>query len=383
MECALLFSNDDVIYRIMSFLGPRYVCIGIGSTCRRLRDVARSDTLWREFWRRRCLLGTDNDTNARNSRYLSSAQDDVEEAAPVHKAAMMFRKAFRDSEVDATADIKQNSSGSSVGTSVNQGDKKTLYAAYAQAHWLLRSTNLRLDEEGESRQIFCTQTWPRSLCDRNDSNRWNNDNTSPNVVTCLNPAEVWCDHPSCIEARCGAQGCLRCYRFLPRDYSLSASGMLVGRQCSERSYDMVTFFKCSWCSVSYCINHISSLIEKPHGLPCNGLWFHCDVCQLSSCSDCVSQVFVRTPALEGCPIVTSGRICGRLLCKNCVWYVGTPRNDKSSNRSVISHQGGMMSPEERESWEVVEACCPQCQPQVETRMKELQIMQNSFMGFMP
>lgn len=44
MESELLY-NDDVIYRIMSLLGPRHVCIGLGSTCRRLREVATSDTV--------------------------------------------------------------------------------------------------------------------------------------------------------------------------------------------------------------------------------------------------------------------------------------------------------------------------------------------------
>ncbi|KAL7480682.1 hypothetical protein ACHAW6_006351 [Cyclotella cf. meneghiniana] len=368
----------------MSLLGPRHVCIGLGSTCRRLREVATSDTLWKEFWRRRCLFSTDGETRPNQSRCVDITQDDVDGSAMCHKAAIMFRKAFRDMELNALADIRRNSSNCSLDSSVNQENKRSLFAAYAQAHWLMRSTNLRLDAKGELRQTFCTQTWPRSLCDRNDANRWNNNNTSSNVVTCLNPAEVWCDHPFCKEARCGVQGCLRCYRFLPRDYSFSVSGMIVGRQCRERSYDMVTFVKCSWCSVSFCNNHLPSFIQERTRSPCIGKWFLCDLCQLSSCSDCVSQLFVRPIDLEGCPIVTSGKICGRQLCKDCVWYVGTPRmNTNSNNSSVISQQGGMTSLEERESWELVEACCPQCQPQVEARIKEMQLMQNSFMGFMP
>ena len=112
---------------------------------------------------------------------------------------------------------------------------------------MLKSTNLRLNKNNESEQIFCTQQWPRSLCTRDAINRFNSDyNHIDHYVTCLNPAEVWCDHPLCKEARCGKQGCLRCYRFLPRDYTLSANVSIVSRH-SERSYDIVSFVKCCLC----------------------------------------------------------------------------------------------------------------------------------------
>ena len=40
-----LLSNDDILHRIMALLGPRHVCIGIGATCHRLCDAAKSDTV--------------------------------------------------------------------------------------------------------------------------------------------------------------------------------------------------------------------------------------------------------------------------------------------------------------------------------------------------
>jgi hypothetical protein len=33
----ILFGNDDVLVRVMEFLGPRHAIIGFGSTCRYLR----------------------------------------------------------------------------------------------------------------------------------------------------------------------------------------------------------------------------------------------------------------------------------------------------------------------------------------------------------
>jgi hypothetical protein len=321
---------------------------------------------------RRCLLTVSSEDDTKPSTaHVASAKNDLSGEDKFHKAAKMFLRAIDDCSSDKT--------------SVNQDNTKSFFAAYVQAHWLLKSTNLRSTSNGESNQIFCTQTWPRSLCERN-ANRWNDDANSNNVM-CLNPAEVWCDFPSCNEARCGRQGCLRCYRFLPRDYSLSASGKIVGRQCRDRSYDMVTFVKCSWCSVSFCNKHLGFYCDE-HDDDC---WYQCDVCQSSSCTDCVSQVFVRPPSAAGCSVVTRGRVCGRKLCKDCSWYVGKSRNNDRSNSAstsstsskVISQQGKMMNLGEKERLECVEECCPQCQPQVESRMKEMELMQNSFMGFMP
>jgi hypothetical protein len=40
-----LFSNNDVLHRIMLFLGPRHVCVGIGATCHRLHSAAKSDAV--------------------------------------------------------------------------------------------------------------------------------------------------------------------------------------------------------------------------------------------------------------------------------------------------------------------------------------------------
>lgn len=285
-----------------------------------------------------------------------------------NKAARMFRKAFNDMELNRPIDSQYHKGNAKTDTSVNQ-DNQFFYAAYIQAHWLMKSTNLRLDKKNEEQQIFCTQTWPRSLCNRDTINRFNSDYES-HTVTCLNPAEVWCDDPSCEEARCGKQGCLKCYRFLPRDYSLSANGMIVGRQ-SERSYDLVSFVKCSWCCVSFCNKHVE-------------YWHQCDVCQKSSCPDCLSQVFNGIPDSNGCRVVTNGRRCGRKICKDCTWYVGTTKKEKVASQSVVSMQGSDKRLDGKDDLPIdAEKCCPTCHVQVEKRMEEIQKMQQSFMGFMP
>lgn len=312
-----------------------------------------------------------------NNTCTSSAAGVCHEQKECHKAAKMFRKSFQDISLNTTNSHVQNASSLHLNTPDDNANNSNLfYAAYIQTHWLLKSTNLRLNKNNESEQIFCTQQWPRSLCTRDAINRFNSDyNHIDHYVTCLNPAEVWCDHPLCKEARCGKQGCLRCYRFLPRDYTLSANGSIVSRQ-SERSYDIVSFVKCCWCCVSFCDKHMEPYYEgkirsEPH-------WYQCDVCQKSSCPDCVSQVFDSIPDPQGCQVVSGGRVCAKKLCIDCSWYVGTLKNSSE----VVAKQGVLTSTD-RESMASIEECCPTCRLQVEKRMKEMEDMRNSFMGFLP
>ena len=416
-----LFNNDDILHRIMLLLGPRQVCLGIGATCHRLRDIAKDDMvrgmsnlsmhlslytinhtiisvcaliflmlifhvlfqniikLWKEFSQRRCMIDVPDDSGTNSVAHAASAKIDDFEEEECHEAAKMFKKSYYDM-LNVADGTTYSSSNLTIGTSVSHENLYSFYTAYVHAHRLVKTTNLRLDKQNDSRQKFCTQTWPRSLCNRDDINRFNNDYAS-HTVTCLNPAEVWCDYPSCEEARCGRKGCLRCYRFLPRDYTLSANGMIVGRQ-SERSYDLVSFVKCSWCSVSFCNKHVVSNFQTFRDSDKEQNWYHCDVCEVSSCPDCVSQVFLRTPDMRGCPTITSGRVCGRKTCKDCVWYVV---KSKTAGRGseVVAKQGGAIGGIEKVDWTSIEECCPTCVARVKKRMEEMQLLQESFMGFMP
>lgn len=294
------------------------------------------------------------------SPVASFRTEEIEPDDECDKAAKMFRKSFTDMELSRSDNLSLEP----------DNNLHSLFRGYIQAHWLMKSTNLRLDKNSEQQQMFCNQTWPRSLCNRDDINRFDNDYSS-HTVTCLNPGEVWCDNPSCSEARCGKQGCLRCYRFLPRDYTLSANGTIIGRP-SERSYDMIAFIKCSWCCVSYCTNHVES---SSYGQD----WYQCDVCQKSSCPDCVSQVYNQIPDPMGCQVVTNGRVCGRKICKDCTWCVGT-----INDGTVISEKESTMLSKGKESMmSNPEKCCPTCRQQMLERIQEMHRMQNSFMGFIP
>jgi hypothetical protein len=62
--------------------------------------------------------------------------------------------------------------------------------------------------------------------------------------------------------------------------------------------------------------------------------------------------------------------------------VGLLHNESGSFK-VVSRPGGKVSSEEKELLSNTEQCCHMCRPLLETRMKEMQAMQNSFMGFMP
>ncbi|KAL7491686.1 hypothetical protein ACHAWT_001096, partial [Skeletonema menzelii] len=248
-----------------------------------------------------------------------------------------------------------------------------------------------------------------------------------NTVTCLNSAETWCDHPTCKQARCGPQGCLRCYRFLPPPVQrlqqqqqqqvrgnrisgdLDGPGDILGawRECTERNYDLVSFVKCGWCSVSLCNEHIDIYNNTTTDGNYNGnrrryksggeaIWHKCDECNLSSCPQCISQVFPIQPP-QMCHVVTAGKKCGRQICTNCIWAVGKEGGDSYVCNNI---PGGKISNDE--SSEVVsirardedgrrriallkekEMCCSKCLRHVEFRWRELSAVLDMFGGLIP
>eukprot|EP00579_Thalassiosira_antarctica_P024958 CAMPEP_0202014728 /NCGR_PEP_ID=MMETSP0905-20130828/29965_1 /ASSEMBLY_ACC=CAM_ASM_000554 /TAXON_ID=420261 /ORGANISM="Thalassiosira antarctica, Strain CCMP982" /LENGTH=393 /DNA_ID=CAMNT_0048574709 /DNA_START=96 /DNA_END=1274 /DNA_ORIENTATION=+ len=393
MEPPQILSNNDVLLRTMEFLGPRHTCIGIGATCQDLRQLSQCNSLWRVFWETRCLFPEQEERNP----------SDESCGATVHKAASVFRHAIH--EMDLTdkihASCMKNKSANRPISEEDQSEAEeestVLYSAYIQKHSMMKLTNLRvepfaprqlknnneIEQSSNLESPLCSQTWPgqASLVD-------NPNNMRNRVVTCQKSADGWCDHPTCKQARCGPKGCLRAYRFLLPDYSLSASGGLV-RECSERNYDYITFVKCSWCSVSFCNEHVDRYYKQTKDRPTGRSWYNCDECQLSSCPDCVSQVFPSPPDMNGCRVVTAGRPCRRNVCTKCIWYVG-----KEKQRTTVGIPGGdyAQSGEESEiitvkgaeatagrdgqEWEEVETACSKCLRHVEFRWKELEQVQD-------
>ncbi|EJK59114.1 hypothetical protein THAOC_20703, partial [Thalassiosira oceanica] len=172
----------------------------------------------------------------------------------VHKAAWMWRhelQAISNNASDGTEEVVSEASCQPTGVDrLGQKEDENIYFnAYVQKHISMRLTNLRLEGRHDSdrfpkylsrlstRQQLCTQAWPGSLSLATDDAV----GSDANLVVCHNSAEAWCDHPSCYEARCGPEGCLRCYRFLPRDYTLSANRLAVSSECSERNHDCIRF----------------------------------------------------------------------------------------------------------------------------------------------
>ncbi|KAL7532733.1 hypothetical protein ACHAXR_005580 [Thalassiosira sp. AJA248-18] len=423
MDSTEILSNNDVLLRTMEFLGPRHVCIGIGATCQHLHQLSKCNSLWRVFWEARCLSPSDEDSSA------TAADDNEEVFAAVHKAAIAFQHAVYD--MDLTDKIftscmvkkrmiaNEHNNGEKYSESDGDGDGENttlLYSAYIQKHTMMKLTNLRVGpfghqlkknelEQSNLESPLCTQTWPGQLSlvvdEAIEGNMRNN-----HRVTCLNSAESWCDHPTCNEARCGPTGCMRCYRFLPRDYSLSATGQLARGECTERNYDLVSFVKCSWCSVSFCNQHVDRYYDqkqrgdRPPAARRASSWYKCDECQLSSCPDCVSQIFLSPPDVEGCKVVTAGKVCRRDVCKNCMWYIGKekkqhdikeniPGGDYSQSiesAEIVTMKGVdvLLGGKKVVQWEDgLETSCSKCLRHVEFRLKELAQVQESFGGFMP
>ena len=433
---SILFGNNDVLVRVMEFLGPRHAIVGFGSTCRYLRRLSRDDSLWRAFWMARCLLlppGDDGDDDCDDDRVCP------------HGAALVFRRAM------------MRETNSNIGDDVivvpplppppDSAAPPSLYESYVRIHTTMKLTNLRVADVGGTRLAKrggdgdaaavgrssdlipppCTQTWPGRL-------------SAPTalpssvfaggaaVVTCLNPAEAWCDDPTCDEARCGPRGCLRCYRFTP---FFASSSVGIGE--TTRAHDTPpSFVRCSWCSVSFCDEHGGGRGEGRCGLPDRyferrgrrgrgrergggggggRLWYECDECNLSSCPDCVSQVFPHPPDAGGCGVVTAGRACRRKVCGGCAWRVGrakrsiaemaaenVPDGDyygrqrrastpSSSSSDIVTARGvrSLRGEGGREAveWEEYETCCSKCLRHVEFRWRELAQVQESFLGFMP
>jgi hypothetical protein len=328
---------------------------------------------------------------------------DGTDAAPVvHRAALTFRHAIRSlnltSKLFAAPEQHDHPSQRRRQQQQLQEDEdltdshhettvspSSLYEGYIQTHSMMKLTNLRpvkfigngdTGHEGQQqqqhyqlRQQVCTQTWPGQLSLLNErllQPPHNANNNNNNVVTCLNSAEIWCDHPNCNQARCGPQGCLRCYRFIlppplqyqqqqqqqqqqqlrennrllardldgPGDNNILGAWRTTNRECSERNYDFVSFVKCDWCSVSLCNEHIDTVYNGTRrrgggveGATCRGrrqdeeVWYKCDECNISSCPQCISQVFTIHPP-QMCHVITAGKKCGRQLCSNCIWAVG-------------------------------------------------------------
>lgn len=468
-------SNCDILNRILEFLGPRHTILSIGSINKSLRQLVQHDSLWRIFWLDRCCLTSNYDeSSSSSSRYCCVGNLDGLLCQPshdegVHRAALTFRHAIHslglqskflanhrdDYELTVTNNNDDN-------FALKSTSAKSLYEGYIQTHTMMKLTNLRaktLHDNSSSSplqlcQQSCTQTWPGqlSLADNNHHNNNNNNNDDddevrPNtVVTCLNSAEVWCDHPTCKHARCGPNGvCLRAYRFLPSSSSVVVPQSVAVSPHNNRQRDMRTnvgdlngpgdingtwrqqqqhyaptttndwntnflsFVKCNWCSVSYCNEHITNNV---------GGWYKCEECELSSCLSCTSQVFpsimlCSNPPIQICNVMTAGKKCGRRICCNCVWFVGKecssssssseqqeeeesviPGGKVSTDYNVVSIKAGgggddsvsssSISNRERINKMIEkEMCCSKCLRHVEFRWRELSVVIDMFDGFVP
>ncbi|KAL3815352.1 hypothetical protein ACHAXA_002136 [Cyclostephanos tholiformis] len=481
-------NSDDVLLRIMEYLGPRHATIGLGSTCRRLRRLSRDDTIWISFSGMRCFLpppiastvvppmpsGEKVVDEPRYHHHRGCGGDgdeceDIVEGVGPHGAALAFRHIM-----------------SEMGPS-----SSSLYEAYVRVHTMMKLRNLRVGADvvvvvggrvGGGRGIrinarsdddrdedvvverstinliapACSQTWPGRLSDDrrgiandddihamddDDDGDDGDDNVNARVgaryvIACHNPAEAWCDDPRCNVARCGgSRGCLRRYRFSP---SPPPPNSIVGGEFlhsitgwrSDGEYESSppsSFVKCSWCGVSFCNEHggggdgSDDYFERRRSRRGGGdgndgggsvgicgmrSWYECDECNLSSCPDCMSQVFPSCPPNAGkCRIVTAGRACRRSVCASCVWHVGRkgqrPNDDGTTSTMTENVPGGDYARLRRESssydvvtirgidahiggeWEEHETCCSRCLRHVEFRWRELARVQESFRGFMP
>ena len=88
-----IFNNQDVLLRLMEFLGPRHVCIGLGQTNYDLHELSQSDMLWRVFWRARCMFPH------HGALLKSSGSGGDCSDFDVHKAAYVFRRAIHEMDL--------------------------------------------------------------------------------------------------------------------------------------------------------------------------------------------------------------------------------------------------------------------------------------------
>jgi hypothetical protein len=182
---------------------------------------------------------------------LCQSSHDDRAVKRVHRAALTFRHAihsfgfqskFLASHHDDFESTDNNNDDDN--DTLKSPSTTSLYEGYIQTHTMMKLTNYLRASPLQLCQQSCTQTWPGQLSlvqnnhhnnnNHNDNN--NNDEVVHNaVVTCLNSAEVWCDHPSCKHARCGPNGvCLRAYRFLPSSSSVVVVGPHNNRQRDVR-----------------------------------------------------------------------------------------------------------------------------------------------------
>lgn len=430
----MFVNNDDVLFRIMECLGPRHVCLGLGSTCHELRKISQSDSLWKVFWGARSLLDSEKVLRGGDSDFDSDNTD----AIGPHDAAMVFRHAMHTMNMSCKiippSQSKQTNGDNDDVHAINShsGGTMSIYQAYIIQHISMKESNFRveatLEDPFPSKLIhrMCTQTWPGQLSLLHaDTHNINNNNR---LETCQKSAVVWCDHPHCHHARCGIEGCLRSYRFAlpmrddesnnPSQYTGPDVPMArIGRECSERNYDVLSFVWCSWCHVSFCWEHVYSrrngYYEQEQRSNKSGSstgaqtkrcipWYKCEECNLSSCPDCVSQVFLTSPPnMDGCGVVTAGKRCRRTVCPQCMWYVGRKKQGSKNSNSILSGnvpggdytrlckteictvRGMDLLSSNNTCWDEFETCCSKCLRHVDFRWRELTRVQDSFLGFMP
>ena len=473
--------QDDIILRIFEILGPRHAILTIGSANHKLRQLCQCDSLWRIFWLRRCCLFR-HDSTLESTLELDDLMNSskANRNGTVHRAALVFRHAIHSMNLRSKFLQQQQRQSSPSGaegggktrTAATAADNyrsasssstalsSSLYEAYLQTHTLMKRTNLRpvaikitstaaatttADSRKESysyqlRQQLCTQTWPgqlsllnhdrhRNLPNNDNSNYANNDNAAT-LVTCLNSANSWCDYPKCQKARCGIEGnCLRCYRFMmPSLPSITNNDYFDGV--------LLSFVKCDWCSVSFCNEHVAAVGDVAGSATTSSSqsssWCKCDECNLSSCPTCVSQVFgttsQKTPQVV-CNVVTAGKKCDRVICLECIWFVGKEEgggggglqhqqhqqqqidydsdddDDHCNNSSAYAPKGiNTPSPHQQQEQVIVsirardggnnarrriqqlkekEMCCSKCLRHVEFRWRELSVVLDMFDGFVP
>jgi hypothetical protein len=203
MESIGTIPDGVVVDRLMPFLGPKDLLPGLGSTNKRLRELAKSDAVWREFCRWR---GTTKSS--------------------------IWRKMVYSCKVRGFQDLRSH---------------RVRFDAFHEA------SHANDENALENYKNLHTSDWPILYlpCQGSDSQHTILDEVeNEHTMTCENHTEFECQWPGCVNASCESHIEAECVGVLSEEYA--------------RCNFAVQFRTCDWCKLQICFECSHIIMSSCH-----------------------------------------------------------------------------------------------------------------------
>eukprot|EP01043_Picozoa_sp_COSAG02_P052377 COSAG02_NODE_5631_length_4171_cov_4.971758_3_plen_773_part_00 len=341
----LVILTDDVMMKLMQDAGPRWSRL-LGATCKRLHALSKLDELWEVFWMRRAAGPSFFPPVAATGQEGGERREAGEEGSRDEPPA---------SETAEPKTVQPTGREQWLATPVPETG---IAAAYAQLHAKPpppRQAPIHHRDRAGNVTVLMRHIW----CSKKHNNWCSRPTEQRKWAICGDDATQWCDWPQCPEARCP----LHEYQNedeLPRE---------------DRDYKPLntqTFARCSWCLLQAC---------PAHAAVCG--WRRCDLCQKSSCPDCVGEVHVAPTGI--CEFYTTKEFrmfpqrCAKFVCQPCARIVSKAGMFKLKVEPVPLNALAATNRRDRAYWQGSDSkrfpvvCCGPCSIEAVHRVMEKRV----------